>query len=240
MKSENICYLKLKYSFETSTGAGALEEYDYYNRYTVDIYGCNLPDNEEDNSEVLIGKAIVYQFLLGYLIDKEFCIDDLLSYFDTGACGYVGDFILDRATGMIKSEYGELLAGNGNWNILYLDSVVIFPEYQGYGYGRFIIKDIICRFYHTVGLILTIVYPLQFYPDSFSKEMKYHQMNQDKEYSSFKLYQYFLNMGFEQIERSNYFLIDPCKVNDKLDDIDLGMQFDEAYYNNLKTQNTYP
>lgn len=239
MKPENIHYLKLKYSFESSTGAGVFEEYNYYNEYTVNIYGCNIPDTGEDDCGVLIGKARVYQFLLGYLIDREFPIDDLLSNFDTGVCGYVGDLILDRNTGTIKPEYEELLGGNSNWNILYLDNIIIFPEYQGYGYGKFIVKDIICRFSSTIGLVLTIVYPLQLDPDSCSTEMNYHRMDQDLEYSSFKLYSYFLDIGFEQIERSNYFLIDPCKVNDKLEDIDLGMQFDEAYYNNLKTQHTH-
>lgn len=230
MKPEDIRYLKLKYSFETSTGAGFFEEYDFYNQYTVDIYGCNLPDNEDQEEEVLIGKAVVYQFLLGYLIDREFPLEDFLSCFEAGR--YLGDIILDGNTGIIKQEYEELLGGNGNFNILYLDCVMLFPEYRGYGYGKFIIKDIICRFYSTAGLILTIVFPLQSAPGDSPPEMNDHQMDQDLEYSSYKLYRYFLSLGFEQVNRSNFFIIDPCKVNERLDNIDLGMQFEAEYYTN--------
>lgn len=229
MKPEDIRYLKLKYSFETSTGAGFFEEYDYYNQYTVDIYGCSLPDNE-DEEEALIGKAVVYQFLLGYLIDREFPLEDFLSCFEAGR--YLGDIILDRNTGMIKQGYEELLGGNGNFNILYLDSVMLLPKYRGYGYAKFIIKDIICRFYSTAGLILTIVFPLQSDSGNSPSETNEYQMDQDLEYSSYKLYRYFLDLGFEQVKRSNLFFIDPCKVNKKLDGIDLGMQFGAEYYTN--------
>lgn len=238
MKAEDILYLKLRYSFESSTGGATMEGFDCYSEYTINIYGCDSADYEEDTTEVLIGKAKVWLFFLAYLINNGLGFDDLLTDKATDARGYVGDFILNRKTGELKPEIEEMLFDSCNSNILYLDHVILFPEYQGYGYGKFIIKDILCHFDHTAGLVLAIVYPLQLDPASSLAAMQYHRMDQDMEYSSFKLYQYFLDLGFEQIERSNLFYINSSKVNKKLDAINLELLFDEEYYKQITERRT--
>lgn len=238
MQAEDILYLKLRYSFESSTGGTALEGFDCYSEYTVNIYGCDSGEYAEDITEVLIGKAKVCLFFLEYLINNGLLLEDLLSNTATDACGYVGDFILDRETGEMKPEFWQLLLDNNNFNVLYLDHIILLPEYRGYGYGKFIIKDILCRFDHTVGLILAIAYPLQLDTSSADAAMQYHLMDQDKEYSSYKLYRYFLELGFEQVGRSNYFYINPGKANKKLDSIDLEELFDEDYYKGIKKKAT--
>ncbi|MFC4675230.1 hypothetical protein [Dysgonomonas termitidis] len=236
MQAKDILYLKLRYSFESSTGSSYMEGFDCYTQYAIDVYGCDSADIDEDTKEVLIGKARVSLFYLGYLINNGLLLEDLLSNSSSDACGYVGDFIMDRKTGELKPEFDELLAENGNFNVLYINDIVLFPEYRGYGYGKFIIKDILCRFDGTVGLVLAIVYPLQLDTSSMQPAMQYHRMDQDLEYSSFKLYGYFLDLGFEQVERTNYFYINPCKVNEKLNAIDLEQLFDEEYYGNILKQ----
>ena len=233
MKAEDILYLKLRYSFESSTGGSYMEGFDCYTQYTIDVYGCDSADLEEDRKEVLIGKARVSLFYLGYLMTNQLLLEDLLPNSSTDARGYVGDFIMDRKTGELKPEFDELLAENGNFNVLYIDDIVLLPGYRGYGYGKFIMKDILCRFDSTVGLVLAIVYPLQLDSASWLPSMQYHRMDQDLEYSSFKLYRYFLDLGFEQVERTHYFYINPGKVNEKLKAIDLEQLFDKEYYDNL-------
>ncbi len=220
MEAADILYLKLRYSFESSTGGSAMEGFDCYSEYTINIYGCDSGEYEEDITEVLIGKAKACLFYLEYLINNGLNLDDLLPNTATDARGYTGDFIMDRTTGELKPEFRQLLLDNYNYNVLYLGHITLFPEYRGYGYGKFIIKDILCRFDHTVGLVLAIAYPLQLDPSSADAAMQYHLMGRDKEYSSFKLYRYFLDLGFEQAERSNYFYIDPGKANKKLDQPD--------------------
>ncbi|GAB6010196.1 hypothetical protein [Dysgonomonas reticulitermitis] len=70
--------------------------------------------------------------------------------------------------------------------------------------------------------------------------MEYYLMDQDMEYSSFKLYDYFLKLGFQQEEKHrDYFYIRPSLINDRLDKIDLNFFFDEEYYKeiNIKHNN---
>lgn len=236
MKAEDILYLKFRYSFESSTGGSHMEGFDCYTQYAIDVYGCDSADIAEDTQEVLIGKARVSLFYLGYLINNGLLLEDLLPNSSMDSRGYVGDFIMNRETGELKPEFYGLLLENGNFNVLYIDDIVLLPGYRGYGYGKFIMKDILCRFDGTVGLVLAIVYPLQLDSDSWLPSMQYHRMDQDLEYSSFKLYQYFLDLGFEQVERTNYFYINSGKVNKKLNAIDLEQLFDEEYYDNILKQ----
>lgn len=233
MKARDILYLKLRYSFEPSTGGSYMEGFDCYTQFTIDVYGCDSADLDQDTKEVLIGKARVSLFYLGYLMSNELLLEDLLSNSSMDARGYVGDFIMNRETGDLKPEFYDLLLENGSLNVLYIDDIILLPAYQGYGYGKYIVKDILCRFDNAAGLVLAIVYPLQLDSASWLPSMQYHRMDKDLEYSSFKLYRYFLDLGFEQVERTNYFYINPGKVNEKLKAIDLEQLFDKEYYDNL-------
>lgn len=58
MKAEDILYLKLRYSFESSTGGSYMEGFDCYTQYTIDVYGCDLRDLEEDREAVSNRKSL--------------------------------------------------------------------------------------------------------------------------------------------------------------------------------------
>lgn len=94
----------------------------------------------------------------------------------------VGDFLLNKKKDDFKSKYEEILTDSLNFNVLYLDRIMLYSEYRGYGYGEFLIKDIMYRFYDTVGLVMTKVFPLQL--ELFKKyaKMEYYLMDQDMEY----------------------------------------------------------
>lgn len=72
MNPIDIRFLKMKFSFESETGE--IEDHRFINKFMIDIYGCNMLDNHqlEKPAEVLIGKAVVYQFLLEYMIREDF------------------------------------------------------------------------------------------------------------------------------------------------------------------------
>ena len=74
MNPIDIRFLKMKFSFESETGE--IEDFRFINKYMIDIYGCNMPDDYqvEKPAEVLIGKAVVYQFLLEYMIRDDYTI----------------------------------------------------------------------------------------------------------------------------------------------------------------------
>lgn len=234
MNPIDIRFLKMKFSFESETGE--IEDHRFINKFMIDIYGCNMLDNHqlEKPAEVLIGKAVVYQFLLEYMIREDYSIYALFT--SCGEARDVGHLLLNEEKNDFNDKYEELLTDSSTFNVLYLDRVMLYPEYRGYGYGKFIIKDIIGRFYDTVGLVMTKVFPLQLELFEKSARMEYYSMDQDMEYSSFKLYNYFLNLGFEQENQSDYFYLRTSFPNDKLARIDLNSIFDQEYYDKLVKQ----
>jgi hypothetical protein len=52
MKARDILYLKLRYSFEPSTGGSYMEGFDCYTQFTIDVYGCDSADLDQDTKEV--------------------------------------------------------------------------------------------------------------------------------------------------------------------------------------------
>lgn len=203
----------------------------------IDIYGCNMSDDYQVKkpAKVLIGKAIVYQFLLEYMIREDYSIYALFTSY--GKARDVGDLLLNSEKDDFNDKYEEFLTDSSNFNVLYLDRIMLYPEYRGNGYGKFIIKEIIGRFYDTVGLVMTEVFPLQLELSKKSARMEYYSMDQDMEYSSFKLYNYFFNLGFEQENQSDYFYIRTSFSNDKLARINLNSIFDQEYYDKLAKNN---
>lgn len=223
MKKEEIEFLEIKYSFNSSTGE--IEHNRFINEYKIEIFG-NGEDINSIEKSYLIGKGEISLFLVGLTQNEGFSIYQL---FDSSQNGLdLGNLIFDWDTEEIKEKFEDLILETGNSNILYIDRIELLPQFRGMGFGKKIMKDIIFRFDNSCGLIILKAFPLQLEgsnvlgrDEKWAKKMQYKHLVQDEKIAKSQLYKFYKSLGFKQYLKSEYFYLNSTLINKKLDKIDL-------------------
>ena len=213
-----IHYIETRYSFASSTYE--IEAGRYITDYHVDIYAHLCNDDFEEPEPLLIGKAKLTLLLLGLAINNDF---DFRLIFDSSSvlCD-LGSEILDWEEMEFKPLFSEF--ASLNQNILYLERIEILPEYRNGGWGKKVIKDILCRFNNCFGVMILKSFPLQFegrdseikLDDEWSKLMRYETTEQDEKLATKKLNDFYKSLGFKRLFNDNYFFYNSAYKNSKL------------------------
>jgi hypothetical protein len=223
--THEIDYLETRYSFTSSTYE--LEANRYITQYNVDIYAHPLTDDFEEPEPLLIGKAKLTLLLLGLAMENNF---DYYCIFDSSRvlCD-LGSEIYDWVERVLKPEFDEFAIDSFNSNILYLERIEILPEYTNNGWGKKVIKDILCRLDNCFGVLILKSYPLQFEgiesefksDDEWIKLMKYEAMELDEKIATKRLNDFYKSLGFKKLFKDNYFFYNSGHKNKKLDKINI-------------------
>ena len=213
-----IHYIETRYSFASSTYE--IEAGRYITDYHVDIYAHLCNDDFEEPEPLLIGKAKLTLLLLGLAINNDF---DFRLIFDSSSvlCD-LGSEILDWEEMEFKPMFNEFALLNQN--VLYLERIEILPEYRNGGWGKKVIKDILCRFNNCFGVMILKSFPLQFegrdseikLDDEWSKLMRYETTEQDEKLATKKLNDFYKSLGFKRLFNDNYFFYNSAYKNSKL------------------------
>jgi hypothetical protein len=220
--TSNIEFLDLTYSFESGIGAATAGR--YLNEYTIEIYGDGFDNGGNEIKPILIGKAKVTLVLLSLAINNGFSYYQI---FDTSEeLLELGNVIFD----LELEQYNEVVDRYNlepfNSNLLYIDRIEILPEYRHAGWGKKVIKDILCRFSGCYGLMILKAFPLQLKvdrdtTDDWNIQMEFEKLEQDAKVATTKLNSFYKSLGFVKLLNADYFLCNPELKNSKLDKINI-------------------
>ena len=220
----DIDYLETRYSFHS--GTGELESGRYITEYNVDIYAHLFDENLEDLEPVLIGKARLMLLLLGLADDNKYSYGEIFDHSMT--LSDLSGLIFDWETGSLNEKFEDWACDSYNSNILYIDQIEILPAYRNRGFGKKILKDILCRFSGCFGVMILQAFPLQFKSEhalGIDKQwdilMEYDKMEQDKKIAPTRLDTFYKSLGFKKLYKDNYFFYNSGLKNSKLDKIDI-------------------
>ncbi len=202
--THKIDYLETRYSFTSSTGE--IESCRYITEYNVYIYAYIVDENLDEQETILIGKAKLLLLLLElayndgypfrYIFDNSMTLSDL------------GSVIFDWKINELNDKFDNFASASFNSNILYIDQIEILPSYRSQGFGKKIIKDILCRFYGSFGVMILQSFPLQFKGNEepeWDILMEYETLEKDKKNAAKKLNEFYKSLGFKKLFKDEYF-----------------------------------
>lgn len=206
-------FYRLDYTFSSFLNDGSIAEEpsDFVNNFTLQIYQVK----EEEGPDQLIGKGCISLLHLNRALDHDF---PLLDVFDESAS------IMEMAEVIFNLEneddYWTKLDEFFNYDLLtsydicFIERVELLPEFRGKGIGKWVVKNIIERFYGSCGLVVLKAFPLQHedekrYPSEWIAKMKLDELESDLEKAQYKLFHYYQQMGFSNPFEQEYFLIRP-------------------------------
>jgi len=218
--TSNIEFLDLTYSFESGIGAASAER--YLNEYTIEINGDGFDNNGNEIKPVLIGKAKVTLVLLSLAINNGFSYYQI---FDTSEeLLELGNVVFD----LEQEQYNEVVEHYHydalNSNLLFIDRIEILPAYRNAGWGKKVIKDILCRFSGCYGLMVLKSFPLQLKADrdntdDWNMQMEFDKLEQNEKVAITKLNSFYKSIGFVKLLEDDYFFYNSELKNSKLDKI---------------------
>lgn len=204
---------RIDYTFSSflNNGSIAEEPTDFVNEVSLNLYHVN----EEKGSDQLIGKGYFSLLHLNRALDHDYPLYDV---FDATAP------ILDMAEIMfnLKEEDNywakldefykfDMLT---SYDVCFIEQIELLPEYRGKGLGKWVIKNILERFYGSCGLVVLHAFPLQHddsnnYSSEWVEKMKLKELESDLEKAQYKLFHYCQQMGFLNPFDPAYFFIRP-------------------------------
>jgi GNAT superfamily N-acetyltransferase len=214
--------LNINFEYRITSCLGPLYSARYNKQIFMDIFAAD----EYGNNDKLIGKVKFYIIYVGNAINDT-C--DLYHVFDEYEytfrhCQTIFNFETYELNEDIEEYYDHDLWQS---DICILERIEILPEYRGHKIGAKAIKDIIFHFGSGCCLFVGEAYPLQFESedkemDEWRRDMELDKFDSDEKKSFSNLKNYYLSIGFEEIPNyKNLLFINPSKVNEKLDSIDL-------------------
>jgi|SRR5690625_4656213 len=103
-----------------------------------------------------------------------------------------------------------------NYNILHLDSIKVRPKWRRRGIGKYIIKDILERYFGNCGVMTLKAFPLQLEHGSSASEehaeLKLNEFAQNEEKAKLSLFNYYKSLGFKNFNGDEYFIGLPYQV----------------------------
>ncbi|WMJ73989.1 hypothetical protein RCC89_12560 [Cytophagaceae bacterium ABcell3] len=210
---------KIKYTFSNFLTDSAVQEPSHFvNEYKIKIW---LLDSSDQKVE-LVGKGR-FSVLLFSLAEENGC--PLFDIMD------VNDHVLEMSAYLFsheeESDYWEKIDNYyseepliENLNIGFLERLELLPEYRGLGVGERVIQDIASRFYNSCGLIVAKAVPLQqseyLLQTKWGKKLRLNNLSNDEETASYKLYNFFQKLGFDNPFHEKYFIAKPEHIVRKL------------------------
>jgi GNAT superfamily N-acetyltransferase len=218
MEQDNI---SIEYRFDAILGQTDANR--YINDYKIDIYH---DDNAQDPiKHDLIGKVEASLVLMGLMMNKG------VSYYEvfdnSQFLSEIGQTIID----FDENDFAEPFASEdmgGSGNLLVISRIELLPEWRKKGIGRKMIKDIVLRFSGCCDLVILKAFPLQQEyqyaegnKNAWEKQMNINDLPKDVEFSNYKMFAYYQNLGFTQLENTDYFYLNLALQNRIFDAIDL-------------------
>lgn len=211
----------IEYIFDSSLGIIGTDR--YVNAYKVAIYSED--HLHEPIKRTLIGKAELSLVLLTLMINQH--VDYYTVFDNTQFLNELGTTIMDYETNDFREPLLSEVGADSN-NLLVIDRLELLPNWRKKSIGKKVIKDIIWRFSGCFGLVILKAFPLQQefqYPNGqkspWEEQMKMVDFSQDEEFSNYKVFAYYQNLGFAQFENTDYFYMNSACLNAKFDAIEL-------------------
>lgn len=206
-------YFKIDYSFSSFMNNDLMgeEPTDFINEFSLSIYQVN----EEKGMNNLIGKGTVSLLLLNRAIDLGYPILDIFDA--TGSIMEMAEVVFSLEQ---EDDYWSKLDEffeyemPTSYDTCFIERLELLPEFRGKGLGKWVVKNILERFYGSCGLVVVKAYPLQHESDPDISEdwkikMKYENMETDLEQAQYKLFHYYQQLGFSNPFDQEYFIIRP-------------------------------
>lgn len=201
-------YFQFQYKMKSSNFSESPEK--YLNQYELEIW----LETEEGSPIELAGKGNLYNILLSAALDEG---DDIFEIFDFDADLLdLGNTLYDFENVDFKQSIFDFYNDDFyNPNVFFINRIELLPRFRGQGLGKRIIKDICHRFASGCGLFAVKAFPLQMEcraiedPQEWDKQMKFHQLEQDMEKATYKMYSYYQNLGFHNILKNDFFFLRP-------------------------------
>lgn len=211
----------IEYHFDSSLGRMGTDR--YVNAYKVAIYS---EDHLQDPiKRTLIGKAELSLVLLTLMMNQRMSYQ--LVFDNTQFLSELGETIFDYETNDFREPLLNEEGADSN-NLLVINRLELLPKWRKKNIGKKVIKDIIWRFSGCFGLVILKAFPLQQefqYPNDqkspWETEMKMVDFSQDEEFSNYKVFAYYLSLGFSKLENTDYFYINSACQNAKFEAIEL-------------------
>jgi hypothetical protein len=211
----------IEYSFDSSLGMMGTDR--YVNAYKVAIYS---EDHLHDPiKRTLIGKAELSLVLLTLMMNQQMSYQ--LVFDNTQFLSELGETIFDYETNDFREPFLSEAEVDSS-NLLVINRLELLPKWRKKSIGKRVIKDIIWRFSGCFGLVMLKAFPLQQefqYPNdqknAWEQAMQMTDFSQDEEYSNYKVFAYYLSLGFSKLEDTDYFYMNSAYLNDKFDAIEL-------------------
>lgn len=223
-------FFQINYSFTSFPQSGPLgdDPTDYITEIQMDIRKLD----EKGNTFQKIGQGQISLIHFGMALDQGFPLFEVM---DASAS------ILNMSEELFNIQGEEDLWEKIeefydyqpplNYDVCFIERLELLPEYRGKGRGRWVIKDILERFYGSCGLVVIKAYPLQHESDQgwgeddeWKKRMQYDKMEKDAEKARYQLYHYYQKLGFVNPFGEEYFIIRPHDFNFEQFDVEEGLQ----------------
>jgi len=176
-----------------------LKNDDMENKYTVGIEIEILGENLENDKSIRIGE------MRGYFFESELVREDISFYY---LCDSISSDLEMMALaivdehGTIKEEFCDF-----DETLMYLDRIYVKEEFRGFGIASFITKNINEILEYSINLypqaLILLPMPQEKNEEGLLSEMK---NNQKKNLYKQKLVKLYKNLGFNEIENTDYML----------------------------------
>ena len=201
-------YFQFQYKMKSSNFSESPEK--YLNQYELEIW----LETEDGSPIELAGKGDLYNILLSAALEEDADIFEIFD-FDAGLLD-LGNTLYDFENVDFKKCIFDYYNDDFyNPNVFFINRIELLPRFRGQGLGEKIIQDICHRFASGCGLFALKAFPLQMErraietPKEWDKRMKFHQLEQDEEKATYKLYSYYQNLGFHNILKDDFFFMRP-------------------------------
>lgn len=204
---------RIDYTFSSFLNDGSIAEEptDFINEVSLSVYRVD----EEKGSDQLIGKGFFSILHLNRALDHDYPLFDVFD--GTAEIMNMAEVIFnleeeDNYWSKLDDFYKfDMLT---SYDICFIEQIELLPKYRGKGMGKWVIKNIMERFYGSCGLVILHAYPLQHengnrYSSEWMSEMKLDELESDLEKAQYKLFHYCQQMGFLNPFESEYFFIRP-------------------------------
>lgn len=184
---------------------------DFVNEITLSIYRVN--EGREINQ--LIGRGSVSLLLLNRAIDLGFPLFEVFDASDS--IMEMAEVVFDmNQEGDFWSKLDEFFDYNlpTSYDTCFIEGIELLPDFRGKGIGKWVLKNIMERFYGSCGLVVVRAFPLQHaggFESSldWKKQMKYELLEADMEQAQYKLFHYYQQLGFSNPFEKEYFIVRP-------------------------------
>ncbi len=212
MPEEELFRIDYVFSSFMNDGTIGEEPTDYINDVSLNVYHVT---DERRGKEELIGKGSLSLLQMNRALDFDYPLFDIFDATESILRMAEALFNLadedDYWSKLDKFFEYDLLT---SYDICFIEQIELLPGYRKKGIGKWLIKNILERFYGSCGLVVVKACPLQYeaddtYTSEWRKKMKLEELESDLEQAQYKLFHYYQKLGFSNPFDPEYFFIRP-------------------------------